>query len=78
MLSAEYFFRTGFKFCLVSDKTLGVFSFFKACSQHSIVSILSAGLKIFKFGIDLKPLNCSTGWWVGPSSPRPIESCVIT
>ncbi len=20
--------------------------------------------------------SCSTGWWVGPSSPTPIESCV--
>ena len=23
-------------------------------------------------------VRCSTGWCVGPSSPRPIESCVIT
>jgi hypothetical protein len=22
--------------------------------------------------------SCSIGWWVGPSSPRPIESCVHT
>ena len=22
--------------------------------------------------------ECSTGWWVGPSSPRPTESCVHT
>jgi hypothetical protein len=22
--------------------------------------------------------SCSIGWWVGPSSPRPIESCVNT
>ena len=22
--------------------------------------------------------RCSTGWWVGPSSPSPIESCVHT
>ena len=22
--------------------------------------------------------RCSTGWWVGPSSPRPMESCVQT
>ena len=22
--------------------------------------------------------RCSIGWWVGPSSPRPIESCVQT
>ena len=47
---------------------------FKPKSMHYIVSILSAGLKIFKFGIDLNPDSCSTGWWVGPSSPKPIES----
>ena len=22
--------------------------------------------------------RCSIGWWVGPSSPRPMESCVQT
>jgi hypothetical protein len=25
-----------------------------------------------------RPASCSTGWWVGPSSLRPIESCVMT
>ena len=45
----------------VEDNILGVLEFFKACSQHSIVSILSAGLKTFKFGIDLKLVNCSIG-----------------
>ena len=43
-----------------------------ARSQHSKVSAVSAGLKTFKFGIDLRPANCSIGWWVGPSSPSPI------
>ena len=42
------------------------------------VSIKSAGLKTFKFGIDLRLVNCSIGWWVGPSSPKPIESWVKT
>ena len=46
---------------LAKDKILGVFEFFKACSQHSIVSTLSAGLKTFKFGIDRKPDSCSIG-----------------
>ena len=27
-------------------------------------------------GITRKPLTVSTGSWVGPSSPTPIESCV--
>ena len=25
------------------------------------------------FGMARKLATCSTGWWVGPSSPRPIE-----
>ena len=29
-------------------------------------------------GMARKDARCSTGWWVGPSSPRPIESWVIT
>ena len=53
---------------------LGIFLLFKAISQHSKVSFISAGLKTFKFGIALNPVSCSIGWWVGPSSPRPIES----
>ena len=61
LLFEEYFFLIGFKFCLVRDNTLGVFVVFKACSQHSIVSILSAGLNTLRFGIDLKPDNCSIG-----------------
>ncbi len=55
----ETFFLIGSRFCLVKDKTLGVFELFNACSQHSIVSILSAGLKTFRFGIDRNPDNCS-------------------
>ena len=30
------------------------------------------------FGIARRLAKCSTGWCVGPSSPRPIESCVAT
>ncbi len=29
-------------------------------------------------GIARSAARCSIGWWVGPSSPRPIESCVHT
>ena len=35
--------------------------FSRANCQHSNVSIKSAGLNTFKFGIDLKPVNCSIG-----------------
>jgi hypothetical protein len=27
-------------------------------------------------GMARKEASCSIGWWVGPSSPTPIESCV--
>ena len=30
-----------------------------------------------KLGRALKHSSISTGWWVGPSSPKPIESCVM-
>ena len=64
--------------CLVRAITLGELLLSSAICQHSNVSIKSAGLKTFKFGIDLKLVNYSIGWWVGPSSPKPIESCVNT
>ena len=50
----------------------------RAISQASAVSTISAGLIRFKFGVARKIAKCSTGWWVGPSSPNPIESCVKT
>ena len=72
LLVFETLFLIGLRFCLVKDIILGVFELFKACSQHSIVSILSAGLKTLRLGIDLNPDNCSIGWCVGPSSPSPM------
>ena len=32
----------------------------------------------FTIGTARSAARCSTGWWVGPSSPSPMESCVIT
>ena len=49
-----------------------------AAFQHSAVSTASAGRKTSRLGIALSAASCSTGWWVGPSSPRPMESWVIT
>ncbi len=53
-----------------------------ACSsascQHSAVSTASAGRNTCRFGMARSAARCSTGWCVGPSSPRPMESCVIT
>ena len=52
---------TGLIPCLVKAITLGVFLLSSANCQHSNVSIVSEGLKTFKFGIDLKLVNCSIG-----------------
>lgn len=42
-------------------------------SRHSLAS---QGLKTTRPGMERIEPSCSTGWWVGPSSPTPIESCV--
>merc|ERR1719149_305643 len=42
------------------------------------VSLPSAGRIMSIPGIARKDARCSMGWWVGPSSPTPMESWVIT
>ena len=49
-----------------------------AISQASAVSIRSQGRSISVFGVARQIARCSTGWWVGPSSPRPMLSWVMT
>jgi hypothetical protein len=46
--------------------------------QASTVSLASAGCSTTNPGTARSDASCSTGWWVGPSSPTPIESCVKT
>ena len=41
-------------------------------------SVVSQGRHTSMLGIRRSVAVCSTGWWVGPSSPRPIESWVNT
>mmetsp|Transcript_39885 Transcript_39885/g.109850 ORF Transcript_39885/g.109850 Transcript_39885/m.109850 type:complete len:201 (+) Transcript_39885:806-1408(+) len=41
-------------------------------------SLASAGRSVSVLGVARKLSSASTGWWVGPSSPSPIESCVAT
>ena len=65
-------------FCLVSMRAVGPSFLSMAICQAMAVSLASAGLITQRFGISLKELSCSTGWWVGPSSPRPMESWVKT
>jgi hypothetical protein len=46
--------------------------------QASTTSLASAGRGVSMPGIARNKANCTTGWWVGPSSFIAIESCVQT
>ena len=70
--------RSAGRFCRVRHSTEGVRSCFSAHSHASAVSTASAGRNTRRLGMARSAERCSTGWCVGPSSPRPIESCVIT
>ena len=49
-----------------------------ALVQATAVSAVSHGRQTSRLGMRRSDAACSTGWCVGPSSPRPIESCVST
>ena len=49
-----------------------------ALAQATIDSIVSQGRQTSIPGMRRNDGTCSTDWCVGPSSPRPIESCVKT
>ncbi len=61
----------------VSATTAGP-SYCIIASQLSRVSLASQGRKTARPGIARSAARCSMGWWVGPSSPRPMESWVKT
>ena len=42
--------------------------------QAAATSFASQGRITLRPGIARREASCSTGWWVGPSSPSPIES----
>ena len=44
--------------------------------QASATSLASAGRMSMMPGMARSDASCSTGWWVGPSSPTPMESWV--
>ena len=48
----------------------------RAIFQASVTSLASAGRITSRCGIARNAISCSIGWWVGPSSPSPIESWV--
>jgi hypothetical protein len=49
-----------------------------AAAHAASVSTVSHGRQTSRFGIRRSDAACSIDWCVGPSSPRPIESCVKT
>ena len=49
-----------------------------AISQHSAASTASAGRSTSMLGIARNEARNSTGWWVGPLLPIPIESWLKT
>ena len=57
---------------------VGPFLRFMASFQASTTSLASAGRTTHMPGMARSEASCSTGWWVGPSSPRPMESWVNT
>jgi hypothetical protein len=52
--------------------------FANAISQHSAASTASAGRSTSMFGMARRDARYSTGWWVGPLRPMPMESWVNT
>ena len=70
--------RTG-TFCRVrTDRSGRWWRLVQDGAPGQAVSLASAGRTTASRGIARSAARCSTGWWVGPSSPRPIESCVQT
>ena len=61
---------------LLTIKALGLSLEFNIIFQHPINSFTSAGLKTFRFGIDLKVANFSTGGYIGHSPFAVNVSCV--
>src|SRR5471032_252439 len=49
-----------------------------AAPHATMDSTVSHGRQLSRLGIKRIDETCSTDWWVGPSSPRPIESWVNT
>ena len=51
----------------------------RSAAQYAAdVSLPSAGRHRYMLGVVRRDSMISTGWWVGPSSPKPMESWVAT
>ena len=62
--------------CRVSARAVGPSRREMAIFQASHTSFASPGRMTTRLGMARKPANCSIGWCVGPSSPKPTLSCV--
>ena len=63
--------------CRVRSRAVGP-SASMAAFHAPTVSLASAGRKTSRPGMTRSAATCSTGWWVGPSSPTPTESWLQT
>ncbi len=70
--------RSGRPFAVKGRRRSGRSVLFNAARHASRTSWASQGRMRARFGIARRAARCSTDWCVGPSSPRPIESCVKT
>merc|ERR1719261_1275695 len=61
-----------------SASTEGASALATAHAKEPDTSLPSQGLKTYMLGMARRDSSISTGWWVGPSSPRPMESWVMT
>ena len=62
----------------VRTRTAGSWRRFMMTRQASATSLASAGRSTIRPGMARRAASCSMGWWVGPSSPTPMESWVKT
>ena len=63
---------------LEASRTSRVPRFSRASMYEPDTSFASAGRSVSTFGVARRLISASTGWCVGPSSPRPIERGVAT
>ena len=77
MSSSDFFGAYG-RFWRDSSSALGRALLSIAQAQATTVSAVSPGRQTSRPGISRSDAACSIDWCVGPSSPRPMLSCVKT
>ena len=65
-------------FCRVRIRPAGRSLFSRIVAHAAAVSFASPGRTTSNPGMARSAATCSIGWWVGPSSPTPMESWVQT